>query len=125
LRTWVIDAGNVIGSRPDGWWRDRAGAARRLMAGIRAAGFEEPVLVVLDAGPDELLGSREGVRVVRAPTRGRDAADDEIVRLLQDELEPAGVTVVTSDAGLSARVRALGADVLGAGAFRSRLESGR
>ena len=125
MRTWVIDASNVIGSRPDGWWRDRAGAARRLIESIRAAGLEDPVLVVLDAGPDALLGARENVRVVSAPARGRDAADDEIVRLLQDELEPAGVTVVTSDAGLAARVRALGADVLGAGAFRSRLESGQ
>jgi hypothetical protein len=124
LRTWVIDASNVIGSRPDGWWRDRTGAARRLIEEIRAASLEEPVLVVLDAGPDELLGAREGVRVLRAPARGRDAADDEIVRLLQDELEPAVVTVVTSDAGLAARVRALGAEVRGAGAFRSRLESG-
>jgi hypothetical protein len=124
LRTRVVDASNVIGSRPDGWWRDRAGAARRLIAAIRAAAFETPVLVVLDAGPDDLLGARDGVRVLRAPRPGRDAADDEIVRLLQDELDPAGVTVVTSDAGLAARVRALGAEVEGAGAFRRQLESG-
>ena len=54
---WVVDASNVIGSKPDGWWRDRDGAARRLdrrtsRRSPRAAG--EPVTVVLDAGPPEL-----------------------------------------------------------------------
>jgi hypothetical protein len=117
---WVIDASNVIGSRPDGWWRDRDGAARRLVAAVRALG--EPALVVLDAGPDDLLGEEGEVSVVRAPRRGRDAADDEIVRQLQDQLDPAGVRVVTSDAKLAARVRALGAQVEGAGAFRARLD---
>jgi hypothetical protein len=117
---WLIDASNVIGSRPDGWWRDREGAARRLVAAVRA--FGEPATVVLDAGPDDLLGEEGAVTVRRAPRRGRDAADDEIVRLLQDELEPAGVRVVTSDATLAARVRALGAEVEGAGAFRARLD---
>jgi hypothetical protein len=33
----VIDAANVVGSRPDGWWKDRAGATRRLLASLRAA----------------------------------------------------------------------------------------
>jgi hypothetical protein len=120
----VVDASNVIGSRPDGWWRDRAGAARRLIEQLRGAGIA-PAVVVLDAGPDELLGDADGVRVVRAPRRGRDAADDEIVRLLQDELAPEDVVVVTSDAALAARVRALGACVQGAGAFRRQLESSR
>ena len=57
---------------------------------------------------------------MRAPRRGRNAADDEIVRLVE-----AGATrvVVTSDAELAARVRALGARVEGAGTFRRRLES--
>ena len=40
---WLIDASNVIGSRPDGWWRDRDGAARRLIAAVRAHG--EPATV--------------------------------------------------------------------------------
>jgi hypothetical protein len=117
---WVIDASNVIGSRPDGWWRDRAGAARRLIAEIRAWA-REPVVVVLDAGPDDLLGEADGVEVIRAPRPGRDAADDEIVRLLAASDEPS--IVATSDAKLAERARALGARVEGAGAFRRRLAS--
>ncbi len=34
LVTIVVDVANVMGSRPDGWWRDRAGAAARLHAEI-------------------------------------------------------------------------------------------
>jgi hypothetical protein len=120
---WIVDASNVIGSRPDGWWRDRAGAARRLIDEIRAWA-QEPVTVVLDAGPDDLLGEDGGVEVVRAPRAGRDAADDEIVRLLATTYDPADAIVVTSDAALAARARALGARVEGAGAFRRRLASG-
>ena len=80
--TWFIDLSNVMGSVPDGWWRDREGAARRLIDDIRAWA-EDDVTVVLDAGPDDLLGTDGGVTVVRAPRRGRDAADDEIVRLVE------------------------------------------
>jgi predicted RNA-binding protein with PIN domain len=119
---WLVDASNVIGSRPDGWWRDRAGAARRLVDEIRAWA-QDPVTVVLDAGPDDLLGEQGGVEVVRAPRPGRDAADDEIARLLATTYDPADAIVVTSDAALAARVRALGARVEGAGAFRRRLAS--
>jgi predicted RNA-binding protein with PIN domain len=121
---WVVDASNVIGSRPDGWWRDREGAARRLIAqlGTFAEATGEPVTVVLDAGPPALAGRSGGVEVVLARRRGRDAADDEIVRLLETGDDPAGVRVATSDADLAARVRALGATVEGARTFRERLE---
>jgi hypothetical protein len=118
---WLVDASNVVGSRPDGWWRDRAGATRRLIGEIRAWA-QEPVVVVLDAGPDDLLGERDGVAVVRAPRAGRDAADDEIVRLLSASDEPS--IVATSDARLADRARALGARVEGARTFRSRLVAG-
>jgi uncharacterized protein YaiI (UPF0178 family) len=117
---WLIDAMNVIGSRPDGWWRDREGAVRRLVEEVRAWAEKEPVTVVLDAGPDDLLGTVGPVTVVRASRRGRNAADDEIVRLV--EADPDAL-VVTSDADLVSRVRALGARVEGAGTFRRRLES--
>jgi len=116
-----VDAMNVIGSRPDGWWRDRDKATRRLIQEIREWAREE-VTVVLDAGPDELLGTVGFVTVVRAPRQGRNAADDEIVRLLDDAQE---AVVVTSDAQLAQRARAKGADVMGAGTFRSRLASPR
>jgi predicted RNA-binding protein with PIN domain len=117
---WFVDASNVIGSRPDGWWRDRDGATRRLIAAVRAwaAAEHAKVTVVLDAGEPELATDEDGVAVVLAPRRGRNAADDEIVRLIADV--PAA-RVVTSDAELAARARAAGAEVEGAGRFRNRL----
>jgi uncharacterized protein YaiI (UPF0178 family) len=118
---WFIDAMNVIGSRPDGWWRDRDGAARRLIDQIRDWA-RDPVTVVLDAGPDDLLGTVGTVTVVRASRRGRNAADDEIVRLLEG-VEAA--VVVTSDAELASRARELGAKVVGAGGFLRELGSPR
>ena len=45
----------MIGSVPDGWWRDREGAVRRLIDDVRAWASDD-VTVVLDAGPDDLLG---------------------------------------------------------------------
>jgi uncharacterized protein YaiI (UPF0178 family) len=120
---WVVDASNVIGARPDGWWRDRAGAARRLVAALDgfAARTGDEVTVVLDAGEPP---PAERVEVVVAPRRGRDAADDAIVALLE-ERGGEGARVVTSDAQLARRARALGADVEGAGGFRRRLDAGR
>jgi uncharacterized protein YaiI (UPF0178 family) len=117
---WFIDASNVIGSRPDGWWRDRAGATRRLIAAVTAWAetHDARVTVVLDAGEPDLARTEGNVDVVIAPRRGRDAADDEIARLVADR---ADARVVTSDAALAARVRASGAQVEGAGGFRNRL----
>jgi predicted RNA-binding protein with PIN domain len=121
---WLIDASNVIGSRPDGWWRDREGATRRLIEALRefAAGGEQ-VTVVLDAGPPEWAGSEGDLEVAIAPRRGRDAADDEIARRLDADPDPGSVRVVTSDAALAARARERGARVEGAGAFRKRLDA--
>jgi hypothetical protein len=119
---WLVDAMNVIGSRPDGWWRDRDGAVRRLLDQLAVLAAEDDVTVVLDAG-DPALARRAGrLEVVLAPRRGRDAADDEIARRLAAEPDPASWRVVTSDRALAARARALGAGVESAGAFLRRLE---
>ena len=120
---WLVDASNVIGSRPDGWWRDREGAARRLIEALErfAATSGEPVTVVLDAGPPELAGRTGAIEVAIAPRRGRNAADDEIVRRLEACGAPGDVRVVTSDRELADRARALGAEVEGARTFRERL----
>ena len=122
MTRWLVDASNVIGSRPDGWWRDREGATARLLDALRefAAG-EEEVVVVLDAGPAEWAGREGAFEVTIAPRRGRDAADDEIARRLEVDRDPGSVRVVTSDGALAARARAAGADVVGAGEFRRRL----
>jgi predicted RNA-binding protein with PIN domain len=119
---WLVDGMNVIGSRPTGWWRDRRGAMRELVEALdrfaEASGDE--VTVVFDGRSFEL--PREQVEVVFASRRGRDAADDDIAALVEGDPDPAGLSVVTSDGELADRVRAAGADVIGAGTFRRRLD---
>jgi hypothetical protein len=109
---------NVIGSRPDGWWRDRDGAVRRLHGRLvtLAERGDEAITLVLDGRPlpDLPEGTHGGIDVLYARRRGRNAADDRIVELLEGGDDASGVTVVTSDRDLSARVRALGARVAGA-----------
>ena len=108
----VIDAANVIGSRPTGWWRDRPGAARqfteRVRAAVAAGQLDPPVTVVLEGqsrkGADE--GVVDGVEVVHASGEG----DDTIAAVAADHAE---VIVVTADRGLAERVRATGAEVVG------------
>jgi hypothetical protein len=110
---------NVIGSRPDGWWRDRRGAMRRLVDELGALG--DPVTVVLDGRPFELEGGPVDVRF--ASRRGPNAADDDIAALAATDDDPASLRVVTSDSGLADRVRPTGAELVGAGAFRRRLDA--
>ena len=122
MTRWLVDASNVVGSRPDGWWRDRQGATVRLLDALREfAGDDDDVVVVLDAGPQEWAGRDGPFEVAIAPRRGRDAADDEIARRLDADDDPSSIRVVTSDADLAQRARARGADVVGAGAFRRQL----
>jgi nicotinic acid mononucleotide adenylyltransferase/predicted RNA-binding protein with PIN domain len=118
-RRLIVDGNNVIGSRPDGWWRDRAGAARRLIARLQelARRSGDRISVVLDGRPlaDFPEGVHGGVLIAYATRAGRDAADDRIVEEVGRDREPASLVVVTSDRGLATRVRALGASVEGAG----------
>ena len=120
---WLVDASNVIGSVPDGWWKDRDGATRRLLEAVRAYAERtgDELVVVLDAGPAELEGTHAGVTVVRAPRRGRDAADEEIARRVTEDPQPEEVHVATSDRALAEQVRALGGHVEGARVFRRRI----
>jgi hypothetical protein len=109
----LIDAANVVGSRPDGWWRDRAGATRSLVDRVRAAveagRLAEPVVVVLEGdargGAEE--GESDGVTVVHASGSG----DDSLVALASEAR--GAVTLVSADRGLRQRAEALGADVAG------------
>ena len=121
---WLIDGNNVMGSRPDGWWRDRRGAARALATQLAdfAAREGAPVTVVFDGAPFEFAVPGEApLEVAFASRRGRDAADDEIARRVAGAADPAALTVVTSDAGLARRVREHGAEVVSAGRFRRGL----
>jgi len=72
---WLVDGMNVIGSRPDGWWRDRDGAARRLVASLQelAARGEDEITVAFEGRPVPGLGEgcHGGVQVRYAPDEGR------------------------------------------------------
>ena len=130
----VVDAANVVGSRPDGWWRDRAGAARRLIDGVAGLGERGvadsvlpdalhraplrrwwPHLVVVVEGAARVAAgdsqpSRGQVRVVAAPGSG----DNAIVAAVADQADASGPTlVVTADRELRARCEALGANTVG------------
>jgi hypothetical protein len=117
---WLVDGMNVIGSKPDGWWRDRRGAMERLVRELET--LDGDVTVVFDGKPVEL--ESDGIEVVFASRRGRDAADDDIAASVAADPDPGALTVVTSDRELERRVRVHGVEVEGAGAFRRRLEAG-
>jgi len=120
----IIDGNNVMGSKPDGWWRNRAAATRRLVELIAAwaSDAHEAVTVVFDGVRPTGFDAPEGIDVVFAGRSARDAADDVIAGLVADDPQPERLDVVTSDSGLGTRVRAHGAKVLGARAFRDRIE---
>lgn len=123
MTRWLVDGMNVIGSRPNGWWRDRPEAMRRLvaeLATLAAASGDEPT-VVFDCRPFE-IGAAPGVEVSFASRRGPNAADDDIAARVARQPDPEGLTVVTSDRGLAERVRSAGAAVMGAREFRARLD---
>lgn len=119
MKVLIVDGANVVGSRPDGWWRDRPGAARRLhdrLVRMLAAGaLADEVVLVLEgkarAGVPE--GIDGGVRTVHAPGEG----DDEIVAQARQAVAASGpgdeVLVVTADRALRARCAAAGAAVAG------------
>ncbi|MEU4557763.1 hypothetical protein AB0F72_05205 [Actinoplanes sp. NPDC023936] len=112
----VVDGANVVGSVPDGWWRDRAGAAVRLrdsLATVPAAGLADlpgpvEVALVVEGRARDIPAGPGPVRVVRAAGSG----DDTIVELAA-AASGRRVVVVTADRGLRQRVTALGAEVRG------------
>jgi hypothetical protein len=117
----VVDAANVVGSRPDGWWRDRPGAARRLLVKLAALQGRlqdtTDIIVILEGA------ARAAVRGPEAPDTGTlrvvlaDASgDDTIVAVTAEATAHANdpeVTVVTADRGLRQRVEPTGAATTG------------
>ena len=145
--TLVVDTANLLGSRPDGWWRDRAGSTSRLLAeldalardGLPAADLGLPgdvrwpdVVAVVEghardaslpatpADPASPTLRAPGVAVLEAAADG----DGEIVRIVGAARDGGReVVVVTADRGLAARVEALGARVIGPGRVRALLDA--
>ena len=107
----LIDAANVVGSRPNGWWRDRPGAARQFVTQVReaveAGRLTSPVVVVLEGmsrrGVAE--GLANGVSVLHAAASGDDA-----LLAVAAEAET-HVTLVSADRALCRQAQELGADV--------------
>lgn len=116
----IVDAMNVLGSRPDGWWRDRDGALRRLVAEVVAwaEAVDDEVLVVADGYPVvDLPSGRHGrVEVRYAERSGPDGADGRIVEAVAERAADGStdaVLVVTADRALRARIEEFGAQVRG------------
>jgi hypothetical protein len=134
----VVDAANVVGSVPDGWWKDRAGATRRLrdaLVPLAGTGLTDPPLpgpvevVLVVEGQARGVEPVDGVRVVAAPRSG----DDTIVDVVAEEADRSGrsgrwrpVVVVTADKLLRSRVAELGAQLASPRAVRpARTDRGR
>ena len=124
----LVDVANTVGSRPDGWWRDRAGATTRLLGRLSRLPGTEPVLdgrpvpvttlVAVVEGRARDVPAPTGVQVVRAPGSGDDALAEAAAELVDGG---ADLLVVTADRGLRARLPAT-ARVTGPGWLLDRLD---
>jgi hypothetical protein len=124
----VVDAANVVGARPDGWWRDRAGATVRLLdrlallvgrdvAGPDGGTVRYDVVTAVVEGAARNVAGPAGVRLVRAAGSGDDAIVELVGRLVGAEPP----LVVTADRGLRARLPS-GTAVTGPGWLLARLD---
>ena len=113
----IVDGANVVGSVPDGWWRDRPAAAARLRDGLAAVlsdGLPDlpgpvEVTLVVEGQARHVPATDNGVRIEPAPASG----DDTIAELARLSAPQRRTVVVTADRGLRHRVEAVGAEVRG------------
>ncbi len=108
----IVDGANVVGSRPDGWWKDRAGAARRLHEQLMLVdlGYDDVVLVLEGTAKGGHRAGRDGhVVTVHAKGQGDDTIVAEAARAAEQGHR---VAVVSADRALQARVQHVGALVL-------------
>jgi hypothetical protein len=109
----LVDIANVMGSRPDGWWRDRAAAATRLLIALEPLNGAEitvptgpgtlritEVRAVLEGAAKRAEGP-EAVSVLRADRDGDSEIVEEASQLAVSGKIP---LVVTADRGLRRRL---------------------
>lgn len=120
---YVVDGMNVIGTRPDGWWKDRDAAMAHLVDRLErwSAATGAEVTVVFERKPNPPLHSPV-IEVAHAPKPRPNSADDEILRRLRADPDPGSIRVVTSDNLLSHLAFGLGATVEPAAPFRDRID---
>jgi predicted RNA-binding protein with PIN domain len=120
---WIVDGMNVIGSRPDGWWRNRNQAMRALVDGLEhwAAAQDVDVTVVFERPPSPPIESSV-ITVAYAPAAAPNSADDQIVRLVCADPDPGQIRVATSDRTLAERVSAAGASSYPAARLRDLID---
>ncbi|NLT06178.1 MAG: RNA-binding protein [Solirubrobacterales bacterium] len=120
---FVVDGMNVIGTRPDGWWRDRDAAMARLVDELErfSAASGDDVTVVFERAPRPPLRSTV-IEIAHAPRPRPDAADYKILEIVKAHPTPERLHVVTSDHWLADAARDAGAVVEPSEGFRSRLE---
>ncbi len=121
-RVLVVDGANVVGSRPDGWWRDRAGAASRLHGRLAVAdtSYDEIVLVLEGQAKAGVRRGRDAhLRTVHAARDGDSAITTE-ARAAREAGDD--VTVVTADRALRQRVEFLGCRTMSPGWLLEQIE---
>jgi hypothetical protein len=131
----IVDGANVVGSRPDGWWRDRQGAARRLCGRLAAALTADPALLADAIGRPgaeiqvHLVLEGAAAGVADLPTHPRlaivraEADGDTTIAALAADLAGQPVLVVTADRALRDRVRSTGAGTTGPSTLLNALPS--
>jgi predicted RNA-binding protein with PIN domain len=120
---WIVDGMNVIGSRPDGWWRDRSRAMAALVERLERWAVAEgaDVTVVFEQPLSPPIESSV-ITLAHAPQAAANSADDEIVRLVRADARPGQIRVATSDRTLSERVQAAGASTFPAERLRNLID---
>ncbi|PRC42471.1 RNA-binding protein [Mycobacterium sp. ITM-2017-0098] len=120
---WIVDGMNVIGCRPDGWWRDRHRAMTALVDRLEAWAIVEKanVTVVFEHPPMPPITSVV-ITVAHAPFSAPNSADDEIVRMVGSDTHPDDIVVATSDRVLAERVRSANATVVPAERLRELID---
>jgi hypothetical protein len=113
VRVLIVDGANVVGSRPNGWWRDRAGAAKRLHQSIAKADLAYDVVVLVLEGAAKRgwpNGETGAIHTVHAPGAGDDTIVDQVrARSMRGD----DVVVVTADRALRERVASAGGSHVG------------